>query len=77
VPPLPCLRPYHAKVNLIWMAECDLANIARIFQSRLLQASVFVQQTAGSSDFVPHKSFANGLVPIQLAASRIGQANGL
>jgi hypothetical protein len=35
VPPLPCLRPYQARVNLIWMEKCDLANTARIFQSRL------------------------------------------
>src|ERR1700737_1977397 len=28
VPPLPCLRPYHAKVNLIRMEGCDLVNTA-------------------------------------------------
>jgi hypothetical protein len=39
VPPLPCLRPYHVRVNLIWMEECDLANTARIFQSRLSKPS--------------------------------------
>src|ERR1700687_5936768 len=55
VPPLPCLRPYHARINLIWMAECDLANTAWIFQSQLLKPPVL--RTAASSDFIPYEFF--------------------
>jgi hypothetical protein len=57
VPPLPCLRPYHAKIDLIWMEGCDLANTAWIFQSQLFKPSVLVQRTAGSSDLIPRKFF--------------------
>ncbi len=32
VPPLPCLRPYHAKISAVRTNECDLANTAWIFQ---------------------------------------------
>jgi hypothetical protein len=70
VPPLPCLRPYHARINLIWMEECDLANTARIIQSQLSKPPCSSNEPAGSSDFIPYKSFANGLVPIHLAPSR-------
>lgn len=33
MPPLPCLRPYHAKINPIRMNKCDLANTVWILQA--------------------------------------------
>jgi hypothetical protein len=63
VPPLPCLRPYHAKINLIWMEECDLANTARIFQSRS-------SEQTRTSGLIPHKSLANDLASMHLPPSR-------
>jgi hypothetical protein len=35
VPPLPCLRPYHSRINAIRMEGCDPVNTAWIFQSQL------------------------------------------
>ena len=77
MPPLPCLRPYHARINLIWMEECDLANTARIFQSRLSKPPCSSNKLRVHLISFHISLLLMAFVPIHLAPSRIGQANGL